>query len=181
MTHFVMSVLQHVQFWMDSFIFCTNNHLHDRLCSMQKSLTLTYIFMVVQPWIWDKTSKICHISSCPLHTHTYTHKHLGGLFPYLTQMLTSMKGRFACLLTCGSNKNIGVLNDLVWFCLSLRFAHFSIAISVLLLNIITIILLVLIAIVTPNRPGQTGIVANRVCFVCPFELRCAVTHYPDQY
>ena len=52
--------------WIRS-ILGTNDHYHERVCRAPWSLTLTYIFKVIQAWLCDKTAKICpsHMM-CPL-------------------------------------------------------------------------------------------------------------------
>ena len=39
-----------------------------RVCLVQRPLTLTYIFKVIQPWVCNKTAKIWHILLCPLYS-----------------------------------------------------------------------------------------------------------------
>ena len=44
----------------------TNDHYHERVCRAPWPLTLTYTFKVIEPWLCNKTAKICLILSCPL-------------------------------------------------------------------------------------------------------------------
>ena len=67
----------------------TNHHYHERVCRVQRPLTLTYIFKVIQPWLSSKTAvygTFCHVRSTVLD----------GFFPYLAQMITSMRGCVVC-------------------------------------------------------------------------------------
>ena len=56
------------------------------MCRAQWSLSLTCIFKVIQPWLFDKSAKIWHILPCCSTTCTA----LDGFLPYLAQMITNM-------------------------------------------------------------------------------------------
>ena len=60
--------LQHIQFWMDSFHFRHKWSLawENVWCIM--IFDLTFIFKVIQPWLCNKITKICHIQLCPLYS-----------------------------------------------------------------------------------------------------------------
>ena len=46
----------------------TNDHYHERVCRAPWPLTLTYIFSVIQLWLFNKTAKIYYILSCLLNS-----------------------------------------------------------------------------------------------------------------
>ena len=87
-----ISTLYTLQFLMDSFHIRQKWSLawHGVACIM--TLILTYNLKVIQLWICHKTIKTSHILSCSLYT-TYD---LDEFFPYLVQMITSIRGCVAC-------------------------------------------------------------------------------------
>ena len=102
-------------------ILATNDHYHERVCRTQCPLTLTYIFKVIRPWL-RKSCPLCSIyisrwilfifdtmitiirvcdvclanfwnfSALTLKTKSTV---LDGFLPYLSQMITSMRGCLA--------------------------------------------------------------------------------------
>ena len=46
----------------------TNEYNHEGVCLAQWHLILTYIFKVIQPWLFNKTAKLWHILPCPLYS-----------------------------------------------------------------------------------------------------------------
>ena len=64
-------------------ILATNDHYDERVCRTQWPLTLTYIFKVIRPWLRK---------SCRSVAFTV----LDGLFLYLAQMITIIRGCVAC-------------------------------------------------------------------------------------
>ena len=54
---------------------------------MRRPLSLTYSIKVIQPWLHNTTAKIWHICVCSI-----AHTVLDEFFPYLAQMIISMRG-----------------------------------------------------------------------------------------
>ena len=96
MAHLVMSALQHVQFWMDFFPYYLAQMITsmERLCRTQWPLTPTFIFKVIQLWFAIKLLKY-GTSCCCVH-FTGGRSFLNGFFPYLAQMITTMRGCVMC-------------------------------------------------------------------------------------
>ena len=63
------------------------------MCHAQWPLTLAYIFKAIQSWLCNKIGKKFD-TSCGAGSTTCTV--LDGFFPYLAQMITSMRGCVAC-------------------------------------------------------------------------------------
>ena len=107
MAHLAVSILQHLQFWMDSFHIRHKWSLQWERVSHATTFDLDPYFQVHSATNCDKTAKIWHILLCPL----YSMYSSGWILPYLAQMITSMWGYVAC-------------NDLWPWIISLRsFSH----------------------------------------------------------
>ena len=97
-------------------ILATNDHYHERVCRTQWPLTLTYIFKVIRPWLIFIFSTNAHYHSRVCRVlrvfqnlkiwpfglglenlvRSLASTVLDGFFPYLTQMITSMRRCVAC-------------------------------------------------------------------------------------
>ena len=93
MAHPVMSALQHVQFWMDSFHIWNKWSLrwHKRVCRASWPLIVTYIFKVNYDFV---TKLLKSVTSCLICSTACTV--LTWFFPYLALMITSMRGCVTC-------------------------------------------------------------------------------------
>ena len=57
------STLRHLQFWVDSLRIWQNDHPHERVCRTLLHLNLTYIFQVIQLWLYNEPAKNCPLCS----------------------------------------------------------------------------------------------------------------------